>query len=86
MLDKEVLCIARSISRWTARHIDAQGFREWQQGKNKLSVKARQAKAASRNEDIKAYAKDHPEMSNRKIAIMFGVHHQTVNNALKDGE
>jgi hypothetical protein len=29
MLDREVLCIARSISRWTARHIDAQGLREW---------------------------------------------------------
>jgi hypothetical protein len=29
MLGKEVLCIARSISRWTARHLSAEGLREW---------------------------------------------------------
>jgi hypothetical protein len=45
MPDKEVLCIARSISEWTARHMNAEGLREWGDPGRQKSLQVRQAKA-----------------------------------------
>jgi hypothetical protein len=85
ILDKEVLCIARSIGKWTARHMDVAGLREWGDPGRQKSIQVRQAKAADRAEDIKAYKQEHPNMSNRAIARDFKVSHFTVNEVLKKG-
>jgi hypothetical protein len=83
MLDKEVLCISRSISKWTARHITAEGFSEWQRDKNRKSVKVRRAKADSRAEEIRAYKAMHSDLSNRAIAKALGYGRDMVDRALR---
>jgi hypothetical protein len=135
MLPKEVKCIVRSVSKWTARHMDKAGDRAWHQRQNAKSVKVRrcrseeraieirtycashpdvtreelarifdvgetvikglslglagsrqeawQSQAAKRAGEIRVYKAEHPSLSNRAIAMVFGVSHQTVNNALR---
>ena len=83
MLDKEVLCIARSISRWTARHMDAGGLREWFQEQNRKSVSVRRKKAAGKAEIIMDFIADHAGISNRKVAEALGIPETTVRRLLK---
>jgi hypothetical protein len=78
MQEKEVLCIARSISRWTARHISIEGFSEWQRDKNRKSVIVRRAKADSKAEDLKIYYDSHPGITRKELARIFGVSEKTI--------
>jgi hypothetical protein len=43
----------------------------------------RRSQAAKRAGEIRAYKAEHPSLSNRAIAMVFGVSHQTVNNAVR---
>jgi hypothetical protein len=83
MLDKEVLCIARSISKWTVRHMDAQGLKEWGEVGRQKSLAERQRRAAGRAEEIRAYKAAHPDMSNRATAKTLGCALDTVNRACR---
>jgi hypothetical protein len=83
MLDKEVLCIARSISKWTARHMTAAGLREWHREQNRKSVIVRRKKAAGKAEEVRAFIADHVGMSNRKVAAALGIPETTVRRLLK---
>ncbi|MDR0638136.1 MAG: primase C-terminal domain-containing protein [Spirochaetaceae bacterium] len=56
MLDKEVHCIAKSITKWTSRHMMAEGLKGWRRKQNRKSVKVRRKKAAERTAEIKAYS------------------------------
>jgi hypothetical protein len=71
MLSQEVRSIARSISKWTARHMDAAGLRAWGQPGREHSILSRQAKAANRAEEIRAYKAAHPEATVRELARLF---------------
>jgi DNA invertase Pin-like site-specific DNA recombinase len=84
MLAKEVQSIARSITKWTSRHMSADGLREWHQKQNKKSVKVRRAKANNKADEIKAFKTDHAELSNRKIAAALGIPESTVRRLLKE--
>jgi hypothetical protein len=83
MLDKEVMCISRSISKWTARHMDAGGIREWHREQNRKSVLVRRQKADEKAEEIKAFIADHIGLSNRKVARELGIPEATVRRLLK---
>jgi hypothetical protein len=78
MLDKEVLSISRSISKWTARHMTAEGLREWGEPRRQMSLEVRQAKAASRTRDIIIYYDSHPGISRRELAGIFEVSEKTI--------
>jgi hypothetical protein len=64
MLDKEVLCIAR--------HMDAQGLKEWGEVGRQKSLAERQRRASERAEEIKAYKAARPKAMIREIAVFFG--------------
>jgi hypothetical protein len=83
MLDKEVLCIARSISKWTARHMTAEELREWHREQNRKSVIVRQKKAVGKIEVIQAFIADHIGMSNRGVVSALGMPETTVRRLLK---
>jgi hypothetical protein len=78
MLDKEVSCIARSISKWTARHMTAAGLREWHREQNRKSVIVRRARADSRAEELKIYYDSHPGISRKELAGIFDVSEKTI--------
>jgi hypothetical protein len=84
MLDNEVRCIARSISKWTSRHMTAQGMREWHQAQNRKSVKVRGKKSRDRAGEIRAYLREHPEATRAAIGEYFEVSAKTVTRALKE--
>jgi hypothetical protein len=85
MLDKEVLCIARSISRWTARHMDAGGLREWGEPRRQKSLQVRRDKAATRAEEVRAYKVAHPKATVREMAMVFDCATGSVSKYLKLG-
>ena len=58
------------------------GSYRWKAG-NVRSIEVRQSKSEELADAIRAYKLANPEMSNRGIAIVFGVSHHTVNEALK---
>jgi hypothetical protein len=80
MLAQEVL----SISRWTSRHMSAEGLRAWGEPGRQRSLQVRQTKAADKAETIRAYKQEHQDMSNRALARELKVSHFTVNEALKN--
>lgn len=83
MLEQEVKCIVRSISKWTVRHMTAAGFSHIQKERNIRSQVVRQNKADERAEAIKAFKVEHPDMSNRMIAQVFEVSEYTIRQSLK---
>jgi hypothetical protein len=83
MLDKEVICIARSISKWTARHMDATGLRAWHREQGKKSGKSRFNKAMDKTKEILDFIADHVGMSNRKVAAALDMPESTVRLHLK---
>jgi hypothetical protein len=78
MLDKEVMCISRSISKWTARHMDAGGLREWHREQNRKSVIVRQGKAESRAGEIRIFYDTHPDITRKELAVKFEVSEKTI--------
>jgi hypothetical protein len=78
MLDKEVLCIARSISKWTARHMDSGGLREWGETRRQKSLQVRQGKAVNRAVEIRVYYDSHPDITRRELAARFDVSEKTI--------
>jgi hypothetical protein len=85
MIDKEVLCIARSVSRWTARHMSAEGLREWHREQNRKSVKVRRDRADRKADVIRSFIADHIGMSSRKVAAALGIPESTVRRLVKKG-
>jgi len=87
MTNPEVKCIARSVSRWTAKHLDSVGFSNWCsiRGKvgNRKSQIVRAVKSQTRAEQIVAYKTEYPDMSNRAIAKVLGIPETTVRRLLK---
>jgi hypothetical protein len=83
---REVKCIARSVSKWTSRHMDSAGFSEWcsVRGKvgNRKSQIVRTGKSLTRAEEIIAYKVTHPHESNYSIAKIFNCDERTVRRAL----
>jgi hypothetical protein len=83
MLPAEVKGIARSISKWTARHMDAEGLRQWGEAGRKKSLIVRRTKAQARADEIRVFKAGHPDMSNRLIAKVFNCDEKSVRNAIK---
>ena len=84
MLEREVRCISRSISRWTSRYMTAQGLRAWGDLRRKRSIKVRHDKGQARVIEIRGFKAEHPAMSNRQVAKEIGVSEYTVRKALKE--
>jgi hypothetical protein len=78
MLDKEVLCIARSISKWTARHMDSGGLRDWGEPRRQKSIQVRRDKAADRAVEIRVYYDSNPDITRKELAGMFNVSEKTI--------
>jgi len=83
LLNKEVQCTTRSVCRWTVRKMDSTGLSDWAKRRNKKSQIARSIKSQERKEQIITFKEQHPELSNRKIAIMLGYSLDTINRALR---
>jgi hypothetical protein len=83
MLPQEVKSITRSITKWTARHMDKAGDRAWHQMQNAKSVKVRRGRAEERAMAIKVFKEQHPEATVRDIASIFECSIGTVSNALR---
>lgn len=73
MQPAEVKGIARSIAKWTSRHMDAAGLKAWGQPGREKSIIVRKAKAAGRAEEIRAFKAEHPDMSNRMMAKVLDI-------------
>ncbi|MDR2534625.1 MAG: helix-turn-helix domain-containing protein, partial [Treponema sp.] len=78
----EVKATGKSIGKWTYRKMSPQGFRAWGDARRAKSVIARQSRAEERAQAIMAFKAEHPDMSNRMIAKVFGVAEGTVRNVL----
>ena len=79
----EVKATGKSVGRWTWRNMSPEGFEEWGEKRRENSIIVRQAKSQERAAEIRAYKLDHPEMSNVKIAVVFGVDETTIRRALR---
>jgi hypothetical protein len=79
----EVKATGKSIGRWTWENMTPEGFNKWGDNRRKKSIIVRQTKSQDRADEIKAYKKAQPELSNRKIAKEFNVDEKTVRIALK---
>jgi len=80
MIDREVLCIARSIAKWTARHMTAEGMSAWGEAGRAKSLRVRQAKAAGRAGEVRVFAESAPNMTRADLALFFGVSGSTIKN------
>ena len=80
---REVWHIAKSVAKWTHRHMSAEGFSVWQAHRSKQGHKARWGD----NSDKKASARlmQASGMTQRAIADELGVDKMTVNRWLKSG-
>ena len=78
----EVKAIGKSVGKWTWRNMSPAGFEEWGNRRREKSIIVRQAKSVERAEEIRAYKRDHPEMSIRKIAAVFEVGRDMVHRAI----
>jgi hypothetical protein len=83
MLPQEVKSIARSISKWTARHLAREGFDQWGDKRRARSITVRHTKSEERAMEIKVFKEQHPDMSNRMLAEVFEVSEYTIRCALK---
>ena len=80
----EVKATGKSVGKWTWLKMSQEGFDAWGDRRREKSIIVRQAKRANRAAEIRAYKLEHPEMSNVKIAVVFGVNEITVRRALRD--
>jgi hypothetical protein len=85
MLAQEVRSIARSISRWTSRHMSAEGLRAWGEPGRQRSLQVRQTKAADKAEAIRVYKTANPDASVRQMAAIFECSVGSINKYLKHG-
>jgi len=87
MLEREVMSIARSISKWTARNHSAIDFSNIQRERgirgNIKSQIIRSAKADARAEEVIVYKSLNPKATTREIANKFAISHMTVSRYLK---
>jgi hypothetical protein len=81
MLPQEVKSIVRSITKWTARHMDKAGDRIWHQARNARSVKVRRSRAEERVMEAKAlYAGGKTQ---KQIAAILDISERQVRTYLK---
>jgi hypothetical protein len=81
MLPQEVKSIVRSITKWTARHMDKAGDRAWHQAQNAKSVKVRRSRAEERAMEAKAlYAGGKTQ---KQIAAILDISERQVRTYLK---
>jgi hypothetical protein len=85
MLPQEVKSIVRSITKWTARHLVREGFGRWGDKRRERSIIVRHTKSEDRAVGIKMFKEEHPDKSNRQIALALGYALDTVNRALRRG-
>ncbi|MDR2785120.1 MAG: replication initiation protein [Treponema sp.] len=78
MIDREVHCIARSITRWTSRHMTAEGMSAWGESGRCKSITTRQAKAAGRAEEIRAFYDSRPDVTREQLALIFDMSPSTI--------
>jgi hypothetical protein len=86
MTEREVLGIVRSVTKWTARHLTAEGFSGWcsQRGRqgNLKSQVVRKNRSAERGAEVKAlYAGGKTQ---QQIAAMLGISERQVRTLLKN--
>jgi hypothetical protein len=78
---REVRGIARSIAKWTARHITREGFAEWGDARRAKSIMTRQSKSEDRSAEAKAlYAGGKTQ---QQIAVIMGISKKQVYRLLK---
>jgi hypothetical protein len=81
MLPQEVKSIARSIWRWTVKHMDVAGNRVWHQTQNAKSVKVRRGRSEERAMEAKSlYAGGKTQ---KQIAAILNVSERQVRTYLK---
>lgn len=81
----EVKATGKSIGRWTWRNMSPGGFRAWGDNRRERSIAVRKAKSRDRAEEIRAYKRDHPELSIRAISGKLGYSLGRINRALRGG-
>ena len=80
---QEVKSIARSVSKWTSKHLTQENWTAWGDARRKNSIIVRHNKSEERAVEIKLFKEAHPDMSMRMIAKVFECDEKTVRNALK---
>jgi hypothetical protein len=78
MIDREVLCIVRSITRWTSRHMTAEGMSAWGEAGRCKSIITRQAKAADKAAEIRTFYDSRPDVTRDELSLIFGVSDFTI--------
>jgi hypothetical protein len=78
MMDREVHCIARSITRWTSRHMTAEGMSAWGVVGRRKSLITRQAAAGKKATEIRTFYDSHPDITREELARIFDVSQSTI--------
>jgi hypothetical protein len=81
MMDQEVKCIARSVSRWTSRHMSAEGLREWGAGRRERSIEVRQTKSQAKAEMAKKLYST--GKTQKQISIILGMNQSQISRLLR---
>ncbi len=79
----EIRSTAKSVSRWTWRHMSAEGFRDRQRELGKRSGAARHEKAMDLRRSIIQTVKECPSLVQADIAALMGITQQSVSNHLR---
>jgi len=82
----EVKATGKSIARWTWRNMSPRGFKLWGDNRRKKSIIVRASKADERAEKIRAFKKEHPQATNKDIAVNFSVSLRTVEGLRLSGK
>lgn len=79
----EVKSISKSVGNWVWENMSRNGFSAWQKRNNFKSQEVRKISAEEKREKVLSFAKENPGLSNRKIASIFGISSQSVDNYMK---
>lgn len=79
----EIRSTAKSVARWTWRHMSAEGFRARQKQLSDKAGAARHEKAMDLRQSIIQTAQDCPTLVQADIAAMHGITRETVNRHLR---
>jgi hypothetical protein len=81
MTEREVLCIVRSVTKWTARHLTADRFAVWGDARREKSIITRHTRSQERAAAVKAlYAGGKTQ---KQIAAILGISERQVRTLLK---
>jgi predicted HTH transcriptional regulator len=80
----EVRATAKSVSKWTWRHMSTEGFRERQTRLSKMAASKRTHKKNQLRDEVLKTVEQCPSLTREDVGIMFGISRYTVQRYLRE--